>query len=97
MEVKELKHQLRMMEKELEMQRSLVTDYEDEVALLSEEKNNLSEEIILSHNSNDHYCVVATVAEKDDKICQLCEKCEEMESLEEADSKLLKAEEEIKR
>lgn len=35
-----------MMEKELEMQRSLVTDYEDEVALLSEEKNSLSEEII---------------------------------------------------
>ena len=47
MEVKQLKHQLRMMEKELEMQRSLVMDYEDEVALLSEERSNLSEQIIL--------------------------------------------------
>ena len=40
--MKELKHQLKLMEKELEIQRSLVMDCESEVELLSEEKNSLS-------------------------------------------------------
>lgn len=42
--MKELKHQLKMLEKELEIQRSLVMECEGEIELLSEEKNNLSEQ-----------------------------------------------------
>ena len=43
LEVKELKHKLRLMEKDLEIQHSLVTDYEGEIERLSEERSDLSE------------------------------------------------------
>ena len=87
-----------MTEKELEIQRSLVTDYEGEIELLSEERNTLSEQkhcfmLVIK----DYYGAALGMAEKDEKIHQLRDKCEELEQLGDVEMKLQKAEEEIKR
>ena len=42
-------------------------------------------------------CIVVSVGEKDEKLRQLLEKYEEVENLEDVESKLQRAEEEIKR
>lgn len=99
-EVKELKHQLKLTEKELEIQRSIVADYEAETESLSEEKSRLSEwnhyfAFIINHHLLLY--TVTTIAEKDERIHKLQDRCEELEHLEDVELKLQEAEEEIKK
>ena len=89
-----------MLEKELEIQRSLVMECDGEIELLSEEKNSLSEQkysIIMLPSITVCTTTAVNLAQKETRICQLEDKCEELRHLDDVEVKLQKREEEIKK